>query len=98
MWFSRSNEKSTTGVWTKPEINNTTAKFIHGLKIVIFDKFHVVWRQKSLNNNRFSLLSRPSERFYRPEMSQIKAETSLHTNVKLILPENVGWQGYQWIP
>ena len=32
---------------------------------------------------RFSLKSRPSERFHRPEMSQIKAEISLHTNVKL---------------
>ena len=31
---------------------------------------------------RFSLKSRPSERFHRPEMSQIKAEISLRTNVK----------------
>ena len=28
---------------------------------------------------RFSLKSRPPERFHRPEMSQIKAEISLHT-------------------
>ena len=49
-------------------------------------------------SNRFSLKSRPSERFHRPEMSQIKAEISLGTNVKLIFHKNVGWQGYQWIP
>ena len=47
---------------------------------------------------RFSLKSRPSEGFPRPEMSQIKAEISLHTNLKLIFHKNVGWQGYQWIP
>ena len=46
----------------------------------------------------FSLKSRPSERFQWPEMSQIKAEISLRTNVKLIFHKNVGWQGYQWIP
>ena len=46
---------------------------------------------------RFSLKSRPSGRFPRPEMSQIKAEISLRTNVKLIFHKNVGWQGYQWI-
>ena len=39
---------------------------------------------------RFSLKSRPSERFRRPEMSQIKAEISLRTNVKLICHKNVG--------
>ena len=47
---------------------------------------------------RISLKSRPSERFPRPEMSQIKAEISLHSNLKLIFHKNVGWQGYQWIP
>ena len=47
---------------------------------------------------RFSLKSRLSERFHRSERSQIKAEISLHTNVKLIFHKNVGWQGYQWIP
>ena len=47
---------------------------------------------------RFSLKSRPSEGFDWPEMSQIKAEISLRTNVKLIFHKNVGWQGYQWIP
>ena len=41
---------------------------------------------------RFSLKSRPSERFHWPEMSQIKAEISLRTNVKLIFHKNVGWQ------
>ena len=41
---------------------------------------------------RFSLKSRPSERFPRPEMSQIKAEISLRTNVKLIFHKNVGLQ------
>ena len=46
---------------------------------------------------RFSLKSRLSERFHRPEMSQIKAEISLQTNVKLISLKYVGWQGYQWI-
>ena len=44
---------------------------------------------------RFSLKSWPSERFHRPEMSQIKAEISLRTNLKLIFHKNVG---YQWIP
>ena len=29
-------------------------------------------------------------------MSQIKAEISLHTYLKLIFHKNVGWQGYQW--
>ena len=47
---------------------------------------------------RFSLKSRPSERFHRPEMSQIKAEISLRTNMKLIFHKNVGLQWYQWIP
>ena len=32
---------------------------------------------------RVSLKSRPSERFHWPEMSQIKAEISLHSNMKL---------------
>ena len=41
---------------------------------------------------RFSLKSRPSEQFPRPEMSQIKAEISLRTNVKLIFHKNVGLQ------
>ena len=41
---------------------------------------------------RFSLKSRPSERFHRPEMSQIKAEISLRTNMKLICHKNVGLQ------
>ena len=40
---------------------------------------------------RFSQKSQPSERFHRPEMSQIKAEIChLHTNVKLIFHKNVG--------
>ena len=47
---------------------------------------------------RFSLKSPPSEWFPRPEMSQIKAEISLRTNVKLIFHKNVGLQRYQWIP
>ena len=47
---------------------------------------------------RISLKSRPSEGFPWPEMSQMKAEISLHSNVKLIFHKNVGWQGYQWIP
>ena len=47
---------------------------------------------------RFYLKSQPSERFHGPEMSQIKAEISLHSNVKLNFHKNLGWQGYQWIP
>ena len=43
---------------------------------------------------RFSLKSWLSERFHWPEVSQIKAEISLRTNVKLIFHKNVGWQGY----
>ena len=45
----------------------------------------------------FSLKFRLSERFHRPEISQIKAEISLHTNVKLNFHKNVGLQLYQWI-
>ena len=41
---------------------------------------------------RFSLKYRPYGRFHRPEMSQIKAEISLRTNVKLIFHKNVGLQ------
>ena len=41
---------------------------------------------------RLSLKSRLSERFHWPEMSQIKAEISLRTNVKLICHKNVGLQ------
>ena len=41
---------------------------------------------------RFSLKSWPSERFHRPEMSQIKAEIRLRTNVKLNFHKNVGLQ------
>ena len=37
---------------------------------------------------RFSLKSQLSEQFPRPEMSQIKAEISLRTNVKLIFHKN----------
>ena len=40
----------------------------------------------------FSLKSRASERFHRPEMSQIKVEISLRTNVKLNFHKNVGCQ------
>ena len=47
---------------------------------------------------RISLKSRPFEGFPRPEMSQIKAEISLYSNLKLLFHKNVGWQGYQWIP
>ena len=47
---------------------------------------------------RFSQKSRLSERFHWLEMSQIKAEIILCTNVKMIFHKNVGWQGYQWIP
>ena len=39
---------------------------------------------------RFSLKYRSSERFRRPEMSQIKAEISLRTNVKLNSHKNEG--------
>ena len=45
---------------------------------------------------RFSLKSGPSERFHMPEMSHIKAEISLRTNVKLIFHKNVGWQGFPY--
>ena len=41
---------------------------------------------------RFSLKYRLSERFHWPEMSQIKAEISLRTNVKLICHKNLGLQ------
>ena len=41
---------------------------------------------------RFSLKYLPSELFHRPEMSEIKAEISLRTNVKLIFHKNIGLQ------
>ena len=41
---------------------------------------------------RFSLKYRPSKQFHRPEMSQIKAEISIRTNLKLICHKNVGLQ------
>ena len=44
------------------------------------------------NAIRFSLKSWPSERFHWPEMSQIKADIRLRTNLKLIFHKNVGWQ------
>ena len=47
---------------------------------------------------RFSLKSQPTKQFHRPEISQIKAEISLRTNVKLIFHKNVGLKSYQWIP
>ena len=47
---------------------------------------------------RFSLKSWPSERFHWPEMSQIKAEISLHTNVKLISHKNVGYKDINGFP
>ena len=62
---------------------------------IILDMYGVRNLEKTI---RFSLKSWPSERFHWPEMSQIKAEISLRTNVKLIFHKNVGWQGYQWIP
>ena len=46
----------------------------------------------------FSLKSRASKRFHRPEMSQIKAEISLHTNLNLNFHKYAGCQSYQWIP
>ena len=61
----------------------------------VFEMYGVRNLEKTI---RFSLKSWPSERFHWPEMSQIKAEISLRTNVKLIFHKNVGWQGYQWIP
>ena len=47
---------------------------------------------------RFSIKSRPSERFHRPEMFQIKTEISLCTNMKLIFHKNGRLKWYQWIP
>ena len=44
---------------------------------------------------RFSLKSWLSERLHRPEMSQIKAEISLRTNLNLNFHKNLGCQ---WIP
>ena len=61
-----------------------------------FHRAKVYWRYaKSI---RFSLKSRSSERFHTSEMSQIKAEISLRTNVKLNFHKNVGLKWYQWIP
>ena len=56
-----------------------------------FRKCYVIGRYSARNlemSIRFSLKSRPSERFHRPEMSQIEAEISLHTNVKLSFHKN----------
>ena len=63
------------------------------------EQVHIMYGVRNLDMSiRFSLKSWPSEGIPRPEMSQIKAEISLHTNLKLIFHKNVGWQGYQWIP
>ena len=67
-------------------------------KCQLFNICIYVRRQKSGHVNPISLKSRPSEGFPRPEMSQMKAEIILHSNLKLIVHKNVGWQGYQWIP
>ena len=46
---------------------------------------------------RFSLKSRPSERFHWPEMSQIKAEISLRTNVKIQDGKDInGFPDHTW--
>ena len=66
---------------------------------IISHKMSIMYSVRNLEKTiHFSLKSRLSERFHWPEMSQIKAEISLPTNVKLIFHKNVGWQGYQWIP
>ena len=59
----------------------------------IFKNIFIMYSARNLEMAiRFSLKSRLSERFHRPEMSQIKAEISLRTNVKLICHKNVGLQ------
>ena len=64
-----------------------------GERLAMLDMFKNMYGVRNLEMSiRFSLKFRPSERFHRPEMSQIKAEISLRTNVKLIFHKNVGLQ------
>ena len=56
-------------------------------------RYYTLYSARNLEMSiRFSLKSRPSERFHRSKMSHIKAEISLHTNVKLNFHKNVGCQ------
>ena len=75
-------------------VNNSVKVLLpRGSTKVCLNYVHVVYGVRNLEMSiGFSLKSRPSERFHRPEMSQIKAEISLRTNVKLICHENVGLQ------
>ena len=72
-------------------LSNFGASYHKILILKIQDMYSVRNLEKTI---RFSLKSRLSERFHWPEMSQIKAEISLRTKVKLIFHKNVGWQGY----
>ena len=79
-------------------------KFVHGcqlhsaiyhssLLLIMGASEKILYSARNLEKTiSFSLKSWPSERFHRPEMSQIKAEISLRTNLKLISHKNVGLQ------
>ena len=79
------------------EIKNAHIHLSFLLQIILDREFKNIYGGMYCARNlemsiRFSLKSRPSEQFHRPEMSQIKAEISLRTNVKLICHKNVGLQ------
>ena len=64
-----------------------------GERLAMLDMFKNMYGVRNLEMSiRFSLKFRPSERFPRPEMFQIKAEICLRTNVKMIFHKNVGLQ------
>ena len=67
-------------------------KYLRSLQSKTFLLYNMYGARNLEMSIRFSLKSRPSERFHRPEMSQIKAEISLRTNVKLNFHKNVGCQ------
>ena len=81
------------GLRYKPQIKiRALSKILLHSKIFIkMGKCCTMYGARNLEMSiRFSLKCWPSERFHRPEMSQIKAEISLRTNVKLNFHKNVG--------
>ena len=81
LWFLQSSQR----------VKNTR-KYFSFLFYSLHGNFHWYSALNLQMSIRFSLKSRPSERVHRPEMSQIKAEISLRTNLKLICHKNVGLQ------
>ena len=74
-----------------PQFIKATIWFLHNIAFWML-QFAMYGARNLEMSIRFSLRSRPSEQFHRPEMSQIKAVISLRTNVKLNFHKNVGCQ------